>query len=75
MDHEGAYVFVSGDFITKVVYTPGLNEIDIRYKDLTYNYNKPEKNHECLERFLEFYEDQCKIENIKLRKPKQVKNK
>jgi len=68
----GAYVFISGDFITKIIFFPGQNNININCtaKNLYYSYEKPEENQECLNKFLEFYEEQCKLEKIRLKKTK-----
>ncbi len=74
-EHKGRSTLISGDFIIQVAYTPGRNDINIKYGDLTYYYNKPDENQNFLDKFLEFYEEQCKLEKIKLKKPKQVKNK
>jgi hypothetical protein len=69
-DIEGnACVLTSKEFTIQVVYMH-LNEISIRCGDSTYHYAKPDKNQDCLDIFLKFYEEQCKIEKIKLKKPK-----
>ncbi len=71
---EGSHILTSDKLSLQLTYYPGQCSLQIRYGDLSYFYSKPEKNQECLDKFLEFYEEQCKLEDIKLKKPKQLKN-
>ena len=66
------YALISGDFYIKVIFSRGLNIIDFtcKTKERNYSYEQPEENQECLESFLTFYEEQCQLEHIKLKKPK-----
>jgi len=75
LDEKGmARVLISEGFIVKVIYGHSQNNIDIRYNDLTYNFEIPNKNQECLDKFLEFYREQCKNEKIRLKERKRVNN-
>lgn len=64
------YVLMYEDIGVTIINGATQHEITIRYGKLSYNYEKPEENPECLQKFLKFYEEQCKLEKIKLKKPK-----
>ena len=68
-----SHVFISNEFLIHLSYFPGQSDIEIRYGGLHYFYSKPGENQECIDKFLEFYEEQCKSEKIKLKKPKSIK--
>lgn len=66
----GSHILTSTEISLQLTYYPGQNGIEIRYGSAKYYTDRPEENQECLEKLLEFYEEQCKLENIKLKKTK-----
>ena len=75
MIEKGSHIFASDIFSIQLTFFPGQSSIQIRCGSAKYFYEKPKENQECLEKFLEFYEEQCKLEKIKLKKPKKMKKK
>lgn len=66
-DEDEVYVLVSTEFIIQIMYKDLYNTIIIKYGALEYHYDNPNKNQTCLNKFLEFYRDQCDKEKIKLK--------
>ncbi|MFW9972274.1 MAG: hypothetical protein ACFFDF_18965 [Candidatus Odinarchaeota archaeon] len=57
----------SKEFIIHILFGRGRNDISISCNELTYHFEFPNKNQNVLEKFLEFYREQCKNENVKLK--------
>jgi hypothetical protein len=58
---------ISKDFTFRVMYGPGQNSIKIIYADnYSYSFESLDQDPKYLNKFLEFYKEQCKNENIKV---------